>query len=293
MLVGQRLLELIGNDLDSGGTPRVADGGVVMPDSTRWGVIETELGGGVGGNAFSGAASWPERSEAGSREGSAGQGPAAGPAGPTGATAPQFGASGLEAATIYRLERARRAYPQLSWRLDPPYLWSYLWIRPILGLPDSALLINRNVVERPSEYPVSWAWWNWGIRIGPRHTNVGFRTGGSICAFDRTDGIPADELIVYFDLVSLWITRQLFLSIFHRWPGRQVLHTAHERLRDQQPGELCGCLADTGLTYDRCCRDRDITIPHNVRVREYLQHFPYPIRAAPDDVIRVRQAIWV
>lgn len=116
--------------------------------------------------------------------------------------------------------------------------------------------------------------------------------GGSVCAFDATDGVVNDDLSTYFDLITLWVARQLYLSIFHMWPGRQILHTAHERLRDQQLGELCGCVADTGLQYEQCCRTRDLAIPRLDRLREYFRHFPYPVRDVPREVLRIRRAIW-
>src|SRR5690606_16184896 len=79
--------------------------------------------------------------------------------------------------------------------------------------------------------------------------------GGSICAFDRTDAVP-DDFSVHLDLMSLWLARHINLSVFGRWPGPQVLHTAYERLHEHAENELCGCTS--GRLYDRCCRQADL-----------------------------------
>ncbi|HWG32844.1 MAG TPA: hypothetical protein VN650_01655 [Gemmatimonadaceae bacterium] len=59
-----------------------------------------------------------------------------------------------------------------------------------------------------------------------------------------------DALVTFFDMFMVWIVRHCFLIEFGRWPGYQILHTAFERLEQQQPRELCGC--GSSLTYAEC-----------------------------------------
>ena len=139
-------------------------------------------------------------------------------------------------------------------RFTPHLIWLLNQITPIHGLEDDALLLTAYPLDR--KYTVkSWAWWGPGvIWIGPRHTNY---PDGSICSFEPDDvtwwrGKPLTAL---FDLHVLWIVRHLFLRRFRRWPGRQVLHTAYERLMEHCAGELCGC--DSGRKYEDCCREKD------------------------------------
>jgi hypothetical protein len=56
------------------------------------------------------------------------------------------------------------------------------------------------------------------------------------------------------DLQIVWIARHLYLRRFGRWPGRQVLHTAFERLREE------------------CCLASDRRAPQG-GLREFLRRF--------------------
>lgn len=114
--------------------------------------------------------------------------------------------------------------------------------------------------------------------------------GGSICAFDRTDAVP-DDFSVHLDLMSLWLARHINLSIYGRWPGPQVLHTAYERLHEHAKNELCGCTS--GRLYEECCRDADLALSPSEALAQFRQAWPRPTRRIPADVIDFRRTIWM
>jgi hypothetical protein len=114
--------------------------------------------------------------------------------------------------------------------------------------------------------------------------------GGSICAFDRTDGVP-DDFGVHLDLMSLWVARHINLAVFGRWPGPQVLHTAYERLQEHAENELCGCTS--GRLYEQCCRDADLALSRSEALAKFRQAWPRPTRRTPADVLEVRRTIWM
>lgn len=286
---GIQVLDAIAYDLDTGGTPRVRSGGTVVPDPARWGVIDTGSGSVDECDALERAAPQPERSAAGSRQGTARKGSATGSR-TAGATAQEFGDARVAAATVAMLELAKRHYPQLRWRFALGAVWSYLWIRPVPGLIERAMLITRHSLWM-AHVKATWAWWHYGIWIGPRHTNMGPELGGSICAFDESDRIPKDDYTLYLDLITLWTVRQLYFAIRGRWPGMQVLHTAYERLRYHRPGEFCGCAS--GRRYEDCCREADLRMPEADRLREYRRVWPRRERRIPEDVLRFRTDVWI
>lgn len=107
--------------------------------------------------------------------------------------------------------------------------------------------------------PRAWAFWKSsdGHRwIGPRHTNF---MDGSICAFSTEDRVwtVGGSLVSLLDLYSVWVARQLHLTEFGRWPGRQYGPHPFYRLVEFRPGELCGCGA-SGRCYFDCCRPHDL-----------------------------------
>jgi hypothetical protein len=114
--------------------------------------------------------------------------------------------------------------------------------------------------------------------------------GGSICAFDCTDEIP-DDFTIHLDLMSLWLARHIYLSVYERWPGEQVLHTAWERLHEHAQNELCGCTS--GRLYDECCRPADRALSTSDARARFRQVWPRPTRRIPSDVIAFRQTIWI
>lgn len=285
---GIQLLEAIAKDLDTGGTPRVRSGGTVVPDPARWTVIDTGSGSVDECDAFERATPRPERSAAGSRQGTPREGSATGSR-TAGATAQELGDARVAAVTIARLELAKRHYPQLQWRFALGAVWSHHWIRPVPGLAERALLITRHSV-RTSHAQATWAWWDNGIWIGPRHTNMGPEIGGSVCAFDESDHIPKDDHALYLDLIALWTVRQLYFAIRGRWPGMQLLHTAYERLRYHGPGEFCGCAS--GRLYEDCCRPADLEMSEADRLQQFRRTWPRRERRIPENVLRFRAEIW-
>jgi hypothetical protein len=96
--------------------------------------------------------------------------------------------------------------------------------------------------------------------------------------------VSACSLVSLLDLNVVWVVRQMFQRRFGRWPGRQSLHTSYERLREQRPGELCGC--DSGLQYTGCCGEKDLQTSSTRQALEFRTKFGVePIRRVPDAVV--------
>ena len=75
----------------------------------------------------------------------------------------------------------------------------------------------------------------------------------------------------------------MFLHHFGRWPGRQSLHTAYERVTDHEPGELCGC--DSAILYESCCRVPDLRQSPAARWIEFQEKFGSGHRSPPISVV--------
>lgn len=216
------------------------------------------------------------RSEAGSRPGSSGRGPAEGE-GPAGAPAPIVGQPGLSPDIQRDLRAAADAYPQMRVATAAEVSWLHTWARPVPGLRESAFLLTQYPFD--IRYPVrSWAWWGEGIWIGPRHTNY---PHGDICAHEPTDltWTRRGSLVVLLDLHLVWIVRHIYLRRFGKWPGRQVLHTAHERLQENRPHELCGC--GSSRAYATCCRHDDEEVDPVRALTEYMSRVGTARRMPP------------
>lgn len=179
------------------------------------------------------------------------------------------------------VEDVAGAYPRVSARPTAQALWVTITIQPVQGLPDAAVVSTVYPLD-PWRRVSSWAWWTAGVWLGPRHTNY---PDGSICSFEVTDGTwtRKDSLLGLLDLTAVWITRHLYLRYFGRWPGRQVLHTAFERLKEHRPEELCGC--DSGAKYSDCCQARDLRQTPLDRYREFRRVFPATIRRPSEALI--------
>jgi hypothetical protein len=271
---GLRLLNEIGGLLDVGGQPYVHENGLVMPGPDRC-ILRP------GTDKESRYASEPEPWAQGpaprEREGTAigrtsshtAAAGSASRAASAGAEALILGPSGLTAELRRDLGEAIAAYPAGRVLIVPPVVWLLTPVRPILGLPDQAWLLTRIGMDSAAS-TASWAWWDVGLWIGPRHTNV---PDGSICAFERSDGTwrPEMGLTLWLDLHATWIVRHLHLRYVGRWPGSQVLHTAAERLRDHRPGEFCGCRS--GRLYAACCSAADLAMSPYARAYEFWKHF--------------------
>jgi len=269
---GEVLLKTIGEDLDDDRQPLVHEGGVVMPGPAS----PSEFTPGEKGNGHVARQAEPRRSSAGSRPGTSRRGSAEGE-GPTDAAAPLVGQPGLTPAIQRDLRAAADAYPQMRVATAPRVAWLDTWVRPIPGLPRTAYLLTQYPFE--NRYPVrSWAWWDTGVWIGPRHTNF---PHGDICAYNREDQTwhRGASLVTLLDLHVVWIVRHMHLRRFGRWPGRQVLHTTYERLQEMRPGELCGC--GSADRYKDCCQPEDEQADPFRALKEHLDHVGTQRRRPP------------
>lgn len=279
------VLQRIGEELDLHQTLRVLRGGVVQPSTSR---PLSHLLGEV--SAHDGA-----RKPAGSERPATGQGQGAAEGNPAG-TRPGPSAGqvvrerGVEAKFVTDIEGATDAqegYPQLRARLAGPIIWLEGEIDPVPGLGRAARV--RISYPMDTTIPVrAWAWWQKGKWIGPRHTNYG---EGSICAYEVTDRswTRAMPLIRYIDQVAGWITRHIYLAEFGRWPGQQVLHTARERLRQHQPGEICGACR-SGQPYELCHKLADMQMGRMAIEQEYKRHFGKNVQRPPETELAFQEA---
>ena len=277
MKSGLERLAAIGQGLDRDQFPVVFDGGGVEPSSP------SHLTHVSGERRSSDEPEGPRGSPARPGEWAArGAWPAGGSAASARATAPLVRRELLGRGERQIVEDVAGAYPQVSVRPTAQGFWILVNVQPVRGLPDAALIATlypSDALRRVS----SWAWWTTGVWVGPRHTNY---PDGSICSFEATDGTWSrrDSLVSLLDLNSVWVTRHIFLRYFGRWPGRQVLHTAFERLREHRPTELCGC--DSGSQYSSCCQTRDSEQKLIDRYRDFRKVFPGIHRRPPDSVVR-------
>jgi len=211
----------------------------------------------------------PEGAQGGSETG-CGQG-AASRKGSAGARASLIGVESVVPELRSRLAALVDAYPGTTVRTAPKALWVSSRVKPVIGLEGGRLLslILSEGLDRPVVR--TWAWWDTGLWIGPRHTNY---PDGSVCSFEPADGTWSgdDDLVPLWDLYSVWVARQLHLGLFGFWPGGQVLHTAHERLRDQAPQELCGGCRSF-RPYSECHYRADLRVDPLQRVAQFVRRF--------------------
>lgn len=197
----------------------------------------------------------PERPAARPRSGAAGRDSPEGTATPGSRTPFLRQLKHVEAgASRATVTEVLRAYPQFRVRSTARGIWMTGTIQPVQDL-DARAILTMVVPISDQGTVYGWAWWEDGIWIGPRHTNW---SDGSICAFEPKDNSWIWEmgLVALVDMYVVWITRHLHLAAYGRWPGRQVLHTAYERLTEHGSNEFCGCGSD--LHYEECCRASDI-----------------------------------
>ena len=244
-LDGEALLRRIGEDLDCGIFPVVHNGGRV-----GLGAAVTNLSPGHG------AQNERRRKEEGSRlEPPAPRQRAWGRQGspPASATTQVVRNGGLTRDEETDLDGASVAYPNVRVRLVPTGIVLSGILCPIRSVPLGASLTVYLPLDREIRVR-AWAWWTDGVWIGPRHTNYG---DGSICAFEPSDATweRGHAVVQLIDLYAVWIARHMYLDRFGRWPGNQVLHTAHERLTESGPDELCGC--GSRKNYSQCCFEAD------------------------------------
>lgn len=279
--VGISRLGAVGAVLDAGGQPFVFSGGVVEPGATPPPVdpgIEEDLADGRTRAGGSSARSW---------QGSTGRARAA-----EGSAAPRQGEASASTSVVGEFEAecltgdlsgVEVAYPGVRVHATPDMVILLNRIQPIRGLPDSALLLTAwpRAYDR---WPASWAWWSPGIWVGERHTNY---PDGSVCAFEVSDGTwrRGQSAVVFLDLQSVWLARHLHLKRLGRWPGRQILHTAHERVIEHRAGEFCGC--DCGRLYEQCCHDGDVRLGAYGRLKDFRMRNPHRgPRRPPETVVQ-------
>lgn len=186
--------------------------------------------------------------------------------------------------------------PQMGLLLAPPVLWIHYWFRPLEHSSRKAFhLVAYPLPGSSLKRPQGWAWWDLGVRIGPRHLNWG---DGGICAYEyASEWAPGDPLIELLDLYSVWTARHLYLLTFDRWPGTQVMHTPYERLVDHQRGELCGC-GSAEKKYEDCHLDVDLALSTEEIIQEFRHRpnsrggFAPTTRLTPPGVLAVRNRIW-
>lgn len=268
----------IGEALDKGREVRVLNGGTVvlgtaspLPSPSDEEEVASE-GDGTG------------RPAARQGQGSAGRPRSAGGSAAGGAARPDSQILGAaEAGVSQEMLGVETDYPQLVSFSTPGMTVLRLSVRPIMGLPDEALIVAF-VPNNPRIPPAAWAWWSTGLWIGERHTN--YWPQGSICAYEPEDGtwFRGRRITRLLDLHVVWVVRHLHLKRLGRWPGPQVLHTAFERLNEQSPGELCaGC--ESGQRYEQCCYELDREPSWYERFKELMRGGRQPRRFPPSKVV--------
>jgi hypothetical protein len=276
---GIALLGKIGTDLNQGIYPVVHDRGIVEPGQSN----NREEESGEKGILYESKGT--RGSTAGPGEGttggtwSSGRSPASESWSTSSATS-VVSEQRLSDEAAANLEGVIQAYPQVKLWFTPDLVWLLNWITPIRDLEESALLVTAYPGDERYNI-MSWAWWGPGILwIGPRHTNY---PDGSICSFEPRDGTWSrkERLTNLLDLHVLWIVRHLFMRYLGYWPGRQIFHTAYERLNEHRPAEMCGG-CDSKLRYEDCCRRSDEKVDPIRRVAAFVTNFPNGERKPPN-----------
>lgn len=198
----------------------------------------------------------------------------------------QVFSSSLQKNYAENLSAVLEAYPDTRvWHREDG-IWLLSESAILTGLDKSAMFLIA--VPFTPEFPIrAWAWWTTKVSvqwIGPRHTNY---PDGSICAFEPSDQTwnPGDSLVNLLDLYTLWALRHLHLEVFGRWPGRQVLHHAYERIQEAQDNELCGCNNPKG-TYANCCKSSDLELNKVTLHDDFFKTRPLTPRRPPAELFR-------
>ena len=267
-------LKAIGLGLDNGVLPSVFNRGVVRPESSPVTVKPS-------GQEKADAQQQSTRSATRPWERSAGVQRTTGQSRPPDSRTP-FVQPGLRSRYAEGIGECRYTYPGL---LAFPQEWQmWLFVESVLieGLGRRAAF----AVQLPytNSRPVrAWGFWTTAISktwIGPRHTNF---PDGSICAFEPRDRtwLPGGSVTALLDLYSLWVVRHLYLEKNGKWPGRQSVPIAAERLLELGDEEFCGCEQPLG-NFARCCKASDQA---NTSGADLLD-FAIKTRRPPDEVVR-------
>lgn len=267
-------LKAIGLGLDAGILPTVFNRGVIRPESSSVVLKPSGQENADARQQSTRPATRPwERPARG--QGTSGQ------SGASDSGAP-FVQSGLRLRYAEGVGECRDAYPGLLSFPQEKQMWLFTESYLIEGFGRRAAF----AVQLPytSKKPVrAWGFWTTAVSkswIGPRHTNF---PDGSICAFEPRDRtwVPGQSLITLLDLYSLWAVRHLYLEKYGKWPGRQSVPIAAERLLELGNDEFCGCEHPLG-TYARCCKPYD---QENITGSDLL-NFATNTRRPPAEVIR-------
>lgn len=241
----------IGLGLDRQVFPRVADGGVVLPNGAaalpvqmgkEKSYVEPQRGSAAG-----------SRQRTARRKGAAGGSWAASPAAPL---------VRRSSAAAYQedLGQLTSAYPTSRVWFEKDGIWLVARSTLVEGIGREAVFVVAIPFDLSSRTQ-GWAFWSRGSLafaqwIGPRHTNFPY---GSICAFDPEDNAwsSGDSPTSLLDLYTVWAVRHLFLEHFGRWPGSQTARWPYERRLECREDELCGC-GSMNATYAECCLPGDL-----------------------------------
>ena len=267
-------LKAIGLGLDAGILPTVFNRGVIRPDSSS--VVLKPSGQEIADarhqSTRSATRPW-ERTAGG--QGTTGQ-----------SRAPDSGAPfvqpGLRSRYAEGIGECRDAYPGLLAFPQERQMWLFAESDLIEGLGRRAAFAIQ--LPYTTRRPVrAWGFWTTAVSktwIGPRHTNF---PDGSICAFEPRDKtwLPGGSVTGLLDLYSLWAVRHLYLEKYGKWPGRQSVPIAAERLLELGDDEFCGCEHPFGK-YAQCCRSSD---QKNTSGSELLD-FAMKTRRPPAEVLR-------
>src|SRR5258708_3197777 len=254
------MLGRIGDQLDKGVFPRVANGGLVLLNESA--VPATQSMEKQHGREARG-------SQAGARQGfSRWQAPSRG-SWSRGDAAQVIGAD-PEAHYHAQLSGLAEQYPGAQFCYQAGGIWLLTQSTLLPALRQYAIFLTG--ISFPGRMVRTWAFWGDPIMypdwVGPRHTNF---PDGSICAFEPLDQtwVFGESLVKLLDINTVWAIRHLHLQAFGRWPGQQSIHFVGERMLELRPDEPCGCMDGTKL-YRDCCMPADLTAN---RIEECLRFF--------------------
>lgn len=274
---GSPILAALGFALDTRVTCNVYEGGFVWPAPELLpehlaGMLQGVIGHGDDQDRQAGPAG---RGQEGQRQ----AGEAAARTAAAGAGASLLGDVAL---VVPMLSEALLAYPQLqvssvsASASHAAGLRLSVTVQPIADLPTTATIAVYWPAE-PHLEVMSWAWWEDGIWIGPRHTYA----NGSICSFEKRDRTwtRAHGPRPLMDLNVVWVARQMYLRAYGRWPGQQRIHTSLGRLLEQAPDELCGC--GSAQAYHNCHCEDDTNTVATAEIERHLASRYFERRMVP------------
>ncbi len=271
-------LKAIGLQLDRNQYPSVYNNGIVKPGGS---VIDSLLP----GEKIKNESEKQKRSPPRSREGPTRlQGSPRQPR-PTNETS-QFFRSCFRDTYETEVDELQDAYPGTKIWQQADGMWLRTESTVLAGLEKKATFLTAIPFSK-LYIQKSWGFWTTHISshwIGPRHTNF---PDGSVCAFNPADGTwkLGDKLTDLLDLYTLWALRYEHLNTFGRWPGRQTVPHAYERITESSPEELCGCDKNS-RKYSDCCQESDLIKPLFKSFSQFMLFTRgYPFRSPPSEIV--------